>query len=78
MYLLNENYISSEKKQPIIYVLGTLLGTFLGMLALIMGLKQVTETRVVNPNFITNKIWILFLGLALFQVFQLFRKSKKT
>lgn len=78
LYLLNQNYISSEKKQANIYVLGTLLGTFLGMLVLILGLKQVTETGVINSNFITNKIWILFLVLALFQVFQLFRKSKKT
>lgn len=77
LYLLNQNYISSEKKEAITYILGTLFGTFSGMLALIFGLKQVTKTGIVNPNFITTKIWILFLGLAIFQVYQLYKQSKK-
>lgn len=77
LYLLNQNYISSEKKESITYILGTLFGTFSGMLALIFGLKKVTQTGIVNSNFITNKIWILFLGLAIFQVYQLYKQSKK-
>lgn len=78
LYLLNQNYISSEKKQAIIFIIGTLIGTFSGMLALILGVKKVTETGIVNPNFISSKIWILFMGLALFQMYQLYKQFKKS
>ena len=78
LYLLNQNYISSNIKETITYILGTLLGTFSGMLVLIFGLKKATITGIINPNFVSNKIWVLFLGLALFQVYQLYKQSKNT
>ncbi len=75
LYLVNNNYISTQKKLGYIYVLGTVLGTFFGMLFLILVLKKMTIQGLVSENFISESIWILFLSLAIFQVIQYFKKK---
>ena len=75
LYLVNKNYISSEKKLGFYYVVGTLFGTFFGMLALILGLKSITKSGFVSENVILNNIWIIFLALTVFQIVQLLRKK---
>lgn len=75
LYLVNKNYISSEKKLGFYYVVGTLFGTFSGMLALILGLKSMTKSGFVSENVILNNIWIIFLALTVFQIVQLLRKK---
>lgn len=75
LYLINENYISIEKKQSYVYVLGTLLGTLSGMILLILGLKKISKQGLISENFISENIWIIFLGLAVFQFFQFFKKK---
>ena len=75
LYLVNKNYISSEKKLGFYYVVGTLFGTFSGMLALILGLKSMTKSGFVSENVISNNIWIIFLALTIFQIVQLLRKK---
>lgn len=75
LYLVNKNYISSEKKLGFYYVVGTLFGTFFGMLALILGLKSITKSGFVSENIILNNIWIIFLALTIFQIVQLLRKK---
>lgn len=75
IYLINENYIATEKKQCYIYVLGTLLGTFCGMILLILGLKKISKQGLISENFISENIWIIFLGLAVFQFFQFVKKK---
>lgn len=75
LYLVNKNYISSEKKLGFYYVVGTLFGTFFGMLALILGLKSITKSGFVSENIILNNIWIIFLALTVFQIVQLLRKK---
>ena len=75
LYLVNKNYISSEKKYSFYYIVGTLFGTFSGMLALILGLKSMTKSGFVSENVILNNIWIIFLALTVFQIVQLLRKK---
>jgi hypothetical protein len=75
IFLVNENYISSLKNLKYIYVLGTLMGTFSGMLLLVLALKKITNQGIISDNFISNNIWIIFFGLAIFQLFQLFKKK---
>jgi threonine/homoserine/homoserine lactone efflux protein len=76
IFLVNENYISSVKNLKYIYVLGTLLGTFSGMLLLVLALKKITNQGIISDNFISNNIWIIFFGLAIFQIFQLLKSRK--
>ncbi|WP_394758520.1 hypothetical protein [Flavobacterium sp.] len=75
VFLVNENYISSVKNLKYVYVLGTLIGTFSGMLLLVLALKKITNQGIISDNFISNNIWIIFFGLAIFQLFQLFKKK---
>jgi hypothetical protein len=76
IFLVNENYISSVKNLKYIYVLGTLMGTFSGMLLLVLALKKITNQGIISDNFISNNIWIIFFGLAIFQLFQLLKSRK--
>ena len=75
LYLVNKNYISSEKNLGFYYVVGTLFGTFSGMLVLILGLKSITNKGLISENIISNNIWIIFLVLTIFQIIQLLRKK---
>lgn len=75
LYLVNNNYISSEKPDNYFYINGTIFGTFCGMLGLILGLHYFsTSNSFVNQNFIAKAIPIVFLGLAVFQIIQFYRK----
>ncbi|WP_395057994.1 hypothetical protein [Flavobacterium sp.] len=76
IFLVNEKYISSVKNLKYVYVLGTLFGTFSGMLLLVLGLKKITNQGIISDNFISNNIWIIFFGLAIFQLFQLLKSRK--
>lgn len=76
VFLVNENYISSVKNLKYSYVLGTLLGTFSGMLLLVLALKKITNQGIISQNLISNNIWIIFFGLAIFQLFQLLKSRK--
>ena len=75
LYLVNKNYVSSQNRIAIFYVLGTLVGTFFGMLLLIVGLKNIAKNGLISENLISNNIWIIFLALALFQIIQFLRKK---
>lgn len=75
IFLVNENYISTHENLKYIYVLGTLMGTFSGMLLLVLALKKITNQGIISDNFILNNIWIIFFGLAIFQLFQLLKKK---
>jgi hypothetical protein len=75
LYLVNENYISETTNLKMYYFVGTLLGTFSGMLALIMGIQKISTTGVVNSTFLSSHIWIIFLVLTLFQIVQFVRKK---
>jgi len=76
LYLVNGNYIYKEGNSSWFYVFGTLIGTFLGMLTLIIGIESISNAGVIHQNTISKSIPLLFIGLALFQVFQLIRNKK--
>ncbi|MES2811863.1 MAG: hypothetical protein V4670_05265 [Bacteroidota bacterium] len=76
LYLINESYITVSKQHNTFYLLGAVIGTFLGMLTLIIGLsKAINYSNHYIP--LTNYIWILFLLLALFQVASMISPKRK-
>ena len=75
LYLVNSNYISAEKENKYFYVLGTLCGTFCGMLSLILGINYFSQSgSFINQVFISKAIPVVFFGLAIFQLIQFYRK----
>jgi len=77
LYLINESYITISKPHVALYLVGAIIGTFLGMLTLISSLSKVITY---SNNYIpfTHYIWILFLVLALFQLVSMLISKKKT
>lgn len=75
LYLLNEDYISASKNLKVYYFIGTLIGTFVGMLVLIVSVQKISKAGALNSNFLSSHIWILFLALTLFQIIQFVRKK---
>ncbi len=75
LYLLNAKYIEISKTNKYFYVLGTLIGTFLGMLVLILSLNYVTnQTDFLAKYLIKVIIPLVFVGLGLFQMFKFYKK----
>lgn len=73
LYLLNGNYVSMDKKN--FYLVGTLLGTFAGMLGLIISLHYVTsQTDFLAKYLMLYIIPLVFIGLGIFQSIQFRRK----
>ncbi|MBC7439199.1 MAG: hypothetical protein H7250_04360, partial [Flavobacterium sp.] len=67
LYLVNEKYIYLDNKLKFIYITGTLLGTFFGMLTFVLFLNYVNANIDNNKFSISDFIPLLFLGMALFQ-----------
>lgn len=68
LYLLNGNYIQISKSRKYFYIIGTLIGTFAGMLALILSLDYVTnKTDFLAKYLMKIIIPLVFVGLGLFQ-----------
>ena len=78
LYLLNANYISLIRKLKFHYIFGTLVGTFFGMLAVIVLLESLSKkildySRVIIPIVIP----LFFIGLAVYQSFKVYKKYFK-
>ena len=78
LYLTNENYIISKGKLGLFYVLGTVFGTYFGMLAIIFSIQAAKNKDLISPNFFSKYIWVIFLVLAIFQLFQIVRNNIKS
>lgn len=78
LYLTNENYIISKGKLGLVYVLGTVIGTYFGMLAIIFSIQAAKNKDLISPNFFSKYIWVIFLVLAIFQLFQIVRSNIKS
>lgn len=78
LYLTNENYIISKGKLGLVYVLGTVIGTYFGMLAIIFSIEAAKDKNLISPTFFSKYIWVIFLVLAIFQLFQIVRTQLKT
>ncbi len=75
LYLLNRKFISVDKSNKYFYVIGTLLGIFLGMLSLILSLDLVaTNFESLSKIILSTLIPLLFLGLAIFQGYKFWKK----
>ena len=77
IYLINESYIQDRKDLKNYYVTGASVGTFLGMLTLIIGLHKAISYTQTSFSF-QKYIWVLFVGLALFQLYLYFKKYCET
>ena len=75
LYLLNGNYIEVSKSRKYFYVLGTVLGTFCGMLVLILSLDYVTnQTDFLAKYLMKIIIPTVFVGLGIFQAIKFYKK----
>lgn len=77
LYLVNGNYILKGRSLSWFYIFGTLSGTFFGMLALILSIGRISHSGIIHQNTLSKYIPLVFIGLALFQVYQLIRNKKK-
>jgi hypothetical protein len=78
LYLLNGKYIEISNARKYFYVFGTAVGTFSGMLVLILSLNYFAG----NVDFLSKylmKIIIpcIFLGLGIFQAIKFYRKYRQ-
>lgn len=78
LYLTNEKYIISSGKNGLFYVLGTISGTYLGMLAIIFSIQAAKDEDFISPTFFSKYIWVIFFVLAMFQLFQIIRNNLKS
>jgi arginine exporter protein ArgO len=78
LYLTNENYIESKGKKSLFYVLGTISGTYFGMLTIIFSINAAKNKELISPTFFSKYIWVIFLVLAIFQLFQIIRSNLKS
>lgn len=75
LYLMNANYISLDRKLKFYYILGTLVGTFFGMLAVIVLLDSLSQNTLSFSKYIMPIIIpLFFVALAVFQAFKVRRK----
>jgi threonine/homoserine/homoserine lactone efflux protein len=75
LYLINNKYITVEKNLKIYYVLGTLIGTFFGMLTLILGLNELTaNSETLSTLMLSTIIPLFFVGMAIFQIYKYQKK----
>lgn len=78
LYLLNGSYIEVSKSRKYFYVFGTFLGTFSGMLALILSLDYVTnQTDFLAKYLMKIIIPLVFIVLGLVQGFKFYKKYFK-
>ena len=75
LYVLNGRYIEIENSRKFTYLAGTLLGTFAGMILLILSLSRLTsQTEFLTKNVMLYIIPAVFVGLGIFQAIQFYKK----
>ena len=75
LYLLNAKYIEVTKARKFFYIFGTSIGTFTGMLALILSLDFVTnQTDFLAKYLLKIIIPFVFVGLGTLQGIKFYRK----
>jgi threonine/homoserine/homoserine lactone efflux protein len=75
LYLVNSKYIFTDKSLKYFYIIGTLAGTFFGMLTLILSLNLVAEkSDSVFAILISYGIPLFFVGFAIFQAWKFHKK----
>lgn len=75
LYLMNANYILLVQRLKFYYILGTLVGTFSGMLAVIVLLDSLSQKILDYSKFIIPiVIPLFFIGLAVLQAAKVYKK----
>jgi hypothetical protein len=75
LYLINSKYISVEHRLKYSYIAGTLTGTFLGMLTLVMVLQSISQSTTVFSKYLMPVIIPgVFVVLAGIQVHKVYKK----
>jgi hypothetical protein len=75
LYLLNQNYIEISNYKKYFYLLGTVMGTFFGMLGLILSLNYfASNVEFLSKYLIKFIIPAVFLGLGFFQGYKFYQK----
>ncbi|MGO4906078.1 hypothetical protein [Flavobacterium sp. W20_MBD1_R3] len=75
LYLVNGNYISIVNKLKLYYIAGTLIGTFAGMLSLVLILNTLAQnTTSFSKYVIPIVIPLFFVVLAFFQMVKVYKK----
>lgn len=75
LYLLNGHYIEVSKSRKYLYVLGTVAGTFCGMMTLILSLHYFATNVDFVAKYLTQLIIpMVFLGMGIFQAVKFYRK----
>jgi hypothetical protein len=78
LYLLNAKYIEVSKTNRYFYVFGTLVGTFSGMMVLIVSLNYVTnQTDFLSKYLMKIIIPLVFSVLGIFQGYKFYKKYVK-
>ena len=75
LYLINGNYISIVNKLKLYYIAGTLIGTFAGMLTLVLILNTLSQnTTSFSKYVIPVVIPLFFVVLAFVQMIKVYKK----
>ena len=75
LYVVNANYIDLTKKRQFYYIIGTLIGSFSGILTIVMVLNYATKTASLLSTYLLSAVIpLFFLGMA---VYHLAKYSKK-
>jgi len=75
LYLINAEYISLAKKLKFYYIIGTLIGTFFGMLAVIVLLNTLSQNTLSFSKYIVPiMIPMFFVVLAFIQMVKVYKK----
>jgi len=75
LYLINGKYISIDRKIKFYYIAGTLIGTFGGMLSLVLILNTLAEnTSSFSKYIIPIVIPLFFVVLAIIQIGKVYKK----
>jgi hypothetical protein len=74
LYLLNENYIEISGAGKYFYLIGTLVGTFSGMMVLVLSLNYLTtEVGFLRLFLFRLIIPLVFIGLGVLQLFKFYK-----
>lgn len=75
LYLVNARSISLDQNRKFYYILGTLVGTFFGMLLVIILLESLSKNILEYSKWIFPiVIPLFFVGMAVFQGFKVYKK----
>lgn len=78
LYVVNGNYIDPKSNLKFLYVLGTMIGTFCGMLVFVFFINLITESSSgISAYLMSHIIPLFFIGMGIFQAYKFYKKYYK-